>query len=246
MSRGITAEDLYRWKWVSDPQISPDGKRIAYVVKSVDQDAGEYRHAIWVVPTDGQVGDARRFTFGPKNDHTPRWSPDGKWLAFVSDREGPAGKDAKEEKAQGRGKSQIWVVPTDGGEARQLTFLKQGASRPVWSPDSTQIVFSSKMGGDDEDEEEGKKKMPKARHISTLRYKLDGTGWTYDRRTHLFLIAAEGGEPRQLTDGDWDDGDAAWSPDGQYLAFSSDRTEDRWEWEGGDIWVLPVAGGEPY
>ena len=99
MSRGITAEDLYKWKWVSDPQVSPDGTQIAYVVKTVDQDAGEYRHAIWVVPTDGQIGDARRFTFGPKNDHTPRWSPDGKWLAFVSDREGPAGKDAKEEKA---------------------------------------------------------------------------------------------------------------------------------------------------
>ncbi len=246
MSRGITAEDLYRWNWVSDPQISPDGKRIAYVVKTVDQDAGEYRHAIWVVPADGQIGDARRFTFGPKNDHTPRWSPDGKWLAFVSDREGPAGKDAKEEKAQGRGKSQIWLVPTDGGEARQLTFLKHGAGQPVWSPDSRQIVFSSKTGGDDEDEDEGKKKMPKARHIDRLHYRLDGVGWTYEQRTHLFLIDAEGGEPRQLTDGDWDDRHAAWSPDGQSIAFASDRTEDRWEVPAGDIWVLPLAGGEPY
>src|SRR5579885_2871002 len=119
LSRAITAEDVYRWKWVSDPQISPGGSKIAYVVKTIDQEAGEYRHAIWVVPTDGQIGDARRFTYGPKNDHSPRWSPDGQWLAFISDREGEGGKDAKEDKARGKGKPQVWKIPADGGEAQQ-------------------------------------------------------------------------------------------------------------------------------
>ncbi len=247
MSQAITAEDLYKWKWISDPQVSPDGKQIAYVVKTVDQDAGEYRHAIWVVPTDGEIGDARRFTFAPKNDHTPRWSPDGTWLAFVSDREGPGGKESKEDKEKGRGKAQVWLMPTTGGEARQLTYMKHGAGSPVWSPDGRTLAFTAQTGGEDEsDEAEGKKKMPKARHITQLWYKLDGVGWIYERRRHIFLVSAEGGDPRQLTDGDWNDGDVAWSPDGQSIAFSSDRTEDRWEWEGGDIWVQSVVAGDPY
>ncbi len=247
MSRPITAEDLYRWKWVYDPQISPDGKQIAYVVKSVDQDAGEYRHAIWVVPADGTIGDARRFTYGPKNDHSPRWSPDGKWLAFVSDREGPAGKDKKEEKEKGRGKPQIWLMPADGGEAHQLTYMKHGASDPVWSPDGRYLAFTAQTGGEEEeDEAEGKKKTPKARRITQLWYKLDGVGWIYERRRHIFLVGVEGGEPRQLTDGDWNDSDVAWSPDGQAIAFVSDRSEDRWEWPAGQLWVMPVVAGEPY
>ncbi len=246
MSRGITAEDLYRWKWVSDPQISPDGKRIAYVVKTVDQEAGEYRSAIWVVPADGTIGDARRFTFGPKNDRKPRWSPDGKWLAFVSDREGAGGKDAKEDKEKGKGKPQIWLIPADGGEARQLTFMKHGAGDPVWSPDGRYLSFTAQTGGEDEPDEPEGKKTPKARKIDRLWYRLDGVGWTYERRAHIFLISPEGGEPRQLTDGDWDDGDVAWSPDGQFIAFSSDRSEDRWERPAGDIWVVPVVAGEPY
>jgi dipeptidyl aminopeptidase/acylaminoacyl peptidase len=245
MSRGITAEDLYRWKWVSEPQISPDGRRIAYALKTVDQEAGEYRSAIWVVPTDGKIGDARRFTFGPKSDHTPRWSPDGKWLAFVSDREGAGGKDSKEDKEQGRGKPQIWLIPADGGEARQLTFMKHGAGDPVWSPDGRLLAFTAQTGGEDEPEEKEGKKTPRARKIDRLASRLDGTGWIYERRTHIFLIAPDGGEPRQLTDGDWDDGDVAWSPDGQMIAFASDRSEDRWEWPAGDIWVMPVEGGEP-
>jgi dipeptidyl aminopeptidase/acylaminoacyl peptidase len=246
MSRGITAEDLYRWKWVSDPQISPDGKRIAFALKTVDQEAGEYRSAIWVVPTDGNIGDARRFTFGPKSDRSPRWSPDGKWLAFVSDREGAGGKDTKEDKEKGKGKPQIWLIPGDGGEARQLTFMKHGAGDPVWSPDGRYLSFTAQTGGDDEPDEPEGKKTPKARKIDRLWYKLDGVGWIYERRTHIFLISPEGGEPRQLTDGDWDDGDVAWSPDGQFIAFSSDRSEDRWERPAGDIWVVPVVAGEPY
>jgi dipeptidyl aminopeptidase/acylaminoacyl peptidase len=245
MSRPITAEDLYRWKWVNDPQISPDGTRIAYTLKTVDQEAGEYRQAIWVAPTDGTIGDARRFTFGPKNDHTPRWSPDGAWLAFVSDREGAGGKDSKEDKEKGKGKPQIWLIPADGGEARQLTLMKHGAGSPAWSPDGRYLAFTAQIGGEDEPEEPEGKKMPRARKIDRMWYKLDGTGWIYERRTHIFIVAAEGGDPRQLTDGDWDDGDVAWSPDGQMIAFSSDRSDDRWQWPAGDIWVVPAVGGEP-
>jgi dipeptidyl aminopeptidase/acylaminoacyl peptidase len=243
----MSAEDVYRWKWVADPQVSPDGSKIAYVVKTIDQEAGEYRHAIWIVPTSGHIGEARRFTYGPKNDHSPRWSPDGAWLAFISDREGEGGTDSKGDKARGKGKPQLWLIAADGGEAQQLTFLRNGASHPVWSPDGKYLSFTSKTGGEEEpDEGEGKKKMPKARKITRLWYRLDGVGWVYEQRKHIFIVPVEGGEPRQLTDGDWDDDDVAWSPDGQQIAFLSDRSEDRWELPSGDIWVVSVVAGEPY
>ncbi|TMD58610.1 MAG: hypothetical protein E6I93_01070, partial [Chloroflexi bacterium] len=118
--RKITIEDLYKYKPVSSPRISPDGKRVAFVVTTIDERKHEYRSAIWMVSTEG--GEAQRFTAGPANASNPSWSPDGRWLAFVSEREGePAGKDEKEQKKQGKGKPQVWLIPTDGGEARQLT-----------------------------------------------------------------------------------------------------------------------------
>src|SRR5438477_3766742 len=135
--RKITIEDLYKYKPVSSPRISPDGKRVAFVVTTIDERKHEYRSAIWMVSTEG--GEAQRFTAGPANASNPSWSPDGRWLAFVSEREGePAGKDEKEQKEHGKGKSQIWLIPTDGGEARQLTFMQHGASSPVWSPDRSE------------------------------------------------------------------------------------------------------------
>ena len=142
MLRSITIEDLYQFKQVSRPRISPDGQRVAFVVTTIDERKQEYHSSIWIAATDG--GEAKRFTGGASNAHNPNWSPDGQWLAFVTDREGePAVRDQTEQKKQGKAKSQIWLIPTDGGEARQLTFMQHGASNPVWSPDSKQIVFSA-------------------------------------------------------------------------------------------------------
>lgn len=240
--RTITIEDLYNIAAISRPRISPDGQQVAYVVTEIDSHKHEYRSAIWITPTSG--GKARRLTSGPANANNPAWSPDGRWLAFTSERPGEASRAVGEEQRKlGKDKPQIWVLPIDGGEAQQLTFLPHGAGHPVWSPDSRWIAFEAAVGPLDELNDEGKP-FPKVRVIDRLWYRLDGVGYIYERRNHLFLISREGGEPRQLTDGDWDDGDATWSPDGSRLAFTSSRAEDRWRTPAADIYTLTIEDGK--
>jgi dipeptidyl aminopeptidase/acylaminoacyl peptidase len=243
MSRSITIEDLYQFKFLSKPRISPDGERVAFVVTTIDERKYEYRSSIWMVPTAG--GEAKRLTGGTGNAHSPSWSPDGRWLAFVSDREGEIPtRDASEQKEVGKGKAQVWLLPTDGGEAYQLTFMPHGADHPTWSPDSQRLVFSASVGPLDEETEDGKP-LPKARVIDRLFYRLDGVGFIHEHRQHLFLLDVSGGEPQQLTDGDWDDKDAAWSPDGTRIAFTSSRAEDRWRVPAFDLYILSLVNNQP-
>ncbi len=271
--RPITIEDLAAIKLIADPQPSPDGARVAYVVTVADTEEDGYRSQIWIVPADG--GAALRFT-GGRNDAAPRWSPDGRRLAFVSRRDDGTEKGKKEARPQ------VWVLDADGGEAWQLTKVKNGASDPVWSPDGARIAFLSRVGADDEeadaaeadvgrqaraaspgDEQEGegakaerdkKAKKSDVKVITEIRYKADGihhllVGWGYK---HLFVVDVAGGggadgprEARQITDGDWDDGMPAWSPDGRTLAFVSNRTPDRDFNNHVDLWTVPAEGGEP-
>src|SRR4051794_20556893 len=116
---GMVPEDVYELTGVSDPRLSPDGRQVAYAVWRVDRKKNTYRSAIWVVPVDGSK-EPRRVTFGPKADSKPRWSPDGTRLAFVSKRKGDA--------------AQLFVLPLEGGEAQQLTDLKESVDQPAWSP----------------------------------------------------------------------------------------------------------------
>ena len=222
-------EDVYGLTGVADPRISPDGARVAYVVWSIDRETNEYRGTIWVAPMDGSE-EPRPFTAGERRDGMPRWSPDGRLLAFVSNRGG--------EKTP----NNLYVIPAEGGEARQLTDRKEGVDAFAWSPDSTRIAFASRCRDAAYDEEDDKKRAP--RRVTRLFYKLDSVGWTTDRRTHLFVVDVAGGEPRQVTDGDCEDGDPQWTPDGRRIVFTSLRGE-RWDTElVTRMYVVDAEGGD--
>jgi dipeptidyl aminopeptidase/acylaminoacyl peptidase len=229
--RAMTPQDITRIRFGSDPQLSPDGRRVAFVVTMLCEEQDEYLSNIWVVDTTG--GEPRRFTTGPKRDTAPRWSPDGTRLAFVSER-------------VPKQQAQLYVMPADGGEPMRLTDLRNGVVNPVWAPDSTRLAFVSRVGGwqEPEDEAERQKSKP-ARVITSLKYKYNGEGFTYDRRPHIFVVSAEGGSPQQLTDGDFVNADPVWSPDGRTLAFTSARHAERDYDSAADVWLIPATGGEP-
>ncbi|MBA3419452.1 MAG: S9 family peptidase [Geodermatophilaceae bacterium] len=204
--------DLAHLRIPGVPTLSPDANIVVVAVTRLDLDENEYRSQLWRVPTDGKP--PRKLTHGTK-DSEPRISPDGRWLAFLRGVEG--------------GKPQLHVMAMDGGDPRCLTDQPLGAGAPVWSPDSTAIGYVARVP------EEGRygtaekvspdKEAP--RLIRSVKYRIDNLGFTNDRRQHVFVINAvdEDAEPVQITDGDHDHADVAWSPDGGRLAFVSARHE---------------------
>lgn len=202
--------DLQYLEVPSDPQLHPDGRRVAYVVSRPDVDEDRYDRGIHVA--DG--GRSVRFTHGP-TDTSPRWSPDGTWLAFL--RKG-ADKGAR---------AQLMLMPADGGEPRRCTDLPLGVSAIEWAPDSTRLALVAaewlpELADLDEDE---RKRVP--RRVTRLPYRTDGEGWIADRRTHLWLYELEGDDqPRCLTPGDEDQWGPSWQPDGRAIAYLA-RPEDR-------------------
>jgi dipeptidyl aminopeptidase/acylaminoacyl peptidase len=229
--------DLTRIRFVGDPAISPDGLRVAFVVTILSEERDEYLSNIWVVAADG--GEPRRFTTGPGRDTAPRWSPDGHHLAFVSERDPKARRD-------GKPRGQLYVMPAGGGEALRLTDLRHGVSAPAWSPDGTRLVCVSRVGGAEEAEDaEFRDRSRPPREIRSLKYRLNGEGFVYDRRPHLFVVEAAGGPPRQITGGDFIDADPTWSPDGRLIAFTSARHDQRDVDNVADVWVVSPEGGEP-
>lgn len=225
--RPVRPEDFYLLRTVSDPQPSPDGRRIAYVVSWPDKQSDEMRMSIYVAPVDGRRP-PRRFTHG-NHDHSPRWSPDGRYLAFVSNR----GE-----------KNQLFLAPLDGGEARQVTRARFGVGQPAWSPEGRRIAYVARVGNYKEPKERKGAEKAAPRVLRDLRYRLDGIGYFDERRMHIFTVDVETGKETQITDGDWHDDQPAWSPDGRWLAFVSDRERDRHQrhWRT-DVWVTPATGG---
>lgn len=221
--RPIRADDLFLFTLVGDAQVSPDGKEIAHVVKRLDREADDYVSNIYVA-VDGAT---RQFTAGGK-DSAPRWSPDGRWLAFVSGRDDT---------------SQIYLMPAHGGEPLRLTDMPKGAGIPAWSPDSRHIAFAAGVPVSEPPNEEPKNQQ--ARVIERAVYKFDGRGFIDDRRTHIHVVDIESREIRQITHGDFNHTSPSWSPEGTHLAFAANRNED-WDLQAeSDIWIVPCGGGEP-
>jgi dipeptidyl aminopeptidase/acylaminoacyl peptidase len=227
--RPITAEDLAAIVAVDRPRLSPDGQTVAFTRTTIDLEARAYRAAIWTVPYAG--GAARQLTSGTARDRGASWSPDGRWLAFLSDRDDDSG--------------QLFVIPTDGGEARQVTRKLSGIEGVVWSPKSGRLGFVARVRPDGEPSILNGPDPPPLREIRRIKHRFDGKG-LLDGRAHVFVVGLDGEEPRQVTDGDWDDSAPAWSPDGESIAFASNRTADR-DWDdGSDIYVVPSAGGRAH
>ena len=223
--------DLTRVQLVTDPQLAPDGRRVAFVVTTLSEERDEYLANIWVVDVAG--GALRRFTAGPRRDLEPRWSPDGTRLAFLSER---APKD----------KLQLYLMPADGGEPAKLTALDNGVTSVVWSPDGRRLAFLSPVGGEREPEsEEEKRKSRPPRVITSVKYRFNGEGFIYDRRPHVFVVGIDGSAPVQLTDGDFADADPVWAPDGESIVFASARHAERDDDDASDFWRVSAKGGTP-
>jgi len=230
--RRIMPDDLYLLKQLFDCQLSPDGTQVAAVLQQVKRDENKNYSNIVLQPTGG--GPLRQFTRGESSDHNPRFSPDGRYLAFVSSRSE---------------KSQIWLMPTDGGEAWQLTKLEGNAGDIGWSPDSKHIAFTYTPQDAEAVEREklakqGKKhqEQPIVRHITRFRYRLDGMGFYPQGATELRIVDLNGKERTLVADGK-DNGDPSFTPDGKWVVFSSNKSKDPdLEFTRSDLWRLQTDG----
>jgi len=214
-SRPMREDDLLRLEWIADPRISPDGTRIVFTRVTVDTAADNYRTSLWIIAGDGSAAAPRSLT-GGAHDSQPRWSPDGRTLAFVRGSEGKPG--------------QIYLLSMEGGEAFQLTRLAGGAGSPTWSPDGKTIAFTSGTNPAlDSDSTRAKPKHDPGRVVTRPVFRLNGQGFIDpDHPDHLWTIAVAGGTPRQLTTGRFDEGEPRWSHDGRWIYFVSDRRDEPW------------------
>jgi dipeptidyl aminopeptidase/acylaminoacyl peptidase len=235
--RAVTAEDLYDFKVVSCVRISPDGKNILFPSQRVERKTEKKYTNLWILPTT-PGGKARQFTYGNQSDFSPSWSPDASQIAFLSNRS-DSDKPA-----------QLFLIPADGGEARPLTDIKGSIEAFHWSPDGKQllceVVKTDQEELDREADEQKKKLGVVARDYNRVFYKLDGVGYLPHERCHLWLVDAQTGKAKQLTDHPiFDEYSASWSPDCKWIVFLSNHTDDPdFKIEHIDVFVMSAKGGE--
>jgi dipeptidyl aminopeptidase/acylaminoacyl peptidase len=233
--RPIAVRDLFALRDVHDPQISPDGEWVAYSVGSANLDDDKFQERIWMTPAAG--GEAIPLTTEEGSSSHPRWSPDGKFLAFLS--------------ARNEGKTQVWLLNRQGGEAAKLTDTAQDVDDFEWAPDGKRLVLVLRDPAPDELEaakakdksddgaKDKKPKTPKPWVVDRLQFKRDTIGYLDRRRTHLYVFDVAAKSLTQLTSGDFDDDEPAWSPDGTRVAFTSNRSlPDPDRTYNSDIWIV--------
>ena len=231
--RPLTVDELFALKSVSGPILSPDGAQVAYTVRSMDLKKDTSDADIYLIPFAG--GEAVRLTTSPKAETSPRFSPDGKWIAFLSSREGD--------------KSQVFLLSRGGGEASRLTDMKGGVGSFEWSPDSKRLVLVASDPDPDAPDPEAKgddKKTPKPIVTRRIQFKRDYEGYLRELRSHLYVFEVEKKTSVQITSGPYDDEQPAWSPDGKTIAFVSNRTAEPDTNRDSNIYLIaPVAGETP-
>lgn len=217
--RPLEIEDLYRWSLVGNASVSPDGSQIVAEVQTIDKDSDEYRSSLWMIDPDGK--NHRRLTSGKWNDSSPTWSPDGSKIAFVSNR------DDK--------KNQLFVLPVAGGEAMQITKLESGVGQFVWLPDNDRIAFVSRIAPEKESDSDVKV-------IRSARYKFDGMGFLEDKMGQVFIVSTDkpDAEPEQITEGQFNHGAIAISPNGYDLALVANREPNADVSGANDLYLLNV------
>ncbi|MBT4424503.1 S9 family peptidase [Candidatus Bathyarchaeota archaeon] len=221
--RNIEIKDLRKFVFISDPQTSPDGSRVAYVQTSVDYEDDGYIKHIWVHKVAS--GKNIQFTHGKGKHSFPRWSPDGDRLLFLASGRKPESK------------TQLYVIDINGGEAGLVADLETGVSNPKWSPDGKAILFSSRTW---EPEKPGSDVVV----VKRIRFKLNGVGMFAGKRLHLFTVKTRGGKPKQVTKGEYDVAAYSWSPDGKEISYATNLGDDQDTSYIRDIYVVPAKGGE--
>ena len=241
--RAITETDLFKFVWIADPQMSPEGSQVAFVRVTVDQKTDQYETSIWLVPTTG--GSSPRRITGGIRDNSPRWSPDGSRLAFVR----AAEQDGRVQPPQ------IYVMAMAGGEGRAITTLPRGAANPAWSPDGKSIAFTSQTFPEEaepkKDDKAEKPRQSDVRVITRAVYRANGVaGWGYvdaDRPSHIWTVDVDGGaKPKRITSGEFSSGNHKWSRDGKQIFFTADRRPEPYYLpQDNDLYAVSRDGGEP-
>jgi len=237
-NRPLTVDEILKFRRVGDPQLSPDGRTVAYTVSVPDVEANRSRTRIYVVPAAG--GAPKALTDEKTSASSPRWSPDGRRIAYTSG-------------------GQVYTMNASGGDVEKLTNMPLGAADPVWSPDGRMIAYAADVYPECRDmacnrrrAEEVENSKVKAQVADRLLYR-HWTTWKGGTRTHIFVVPSGGGDPRDLTPGDWDAPpfslggmtDYAFSPDSKELAYVRNTDRSEATSTNGDVFVVPVAGGEP-
>ena len=231
--RAITIDDFFEIRDVSQPEISPDGQWIAYAARTRNLKEDKNEQRLWMISTHG--GDALPLSAEGVTSSHVRWTADGKYISFLSARDG--------------GKAQVWLLDRRGGEADRLTDAVQGVDDFEWSPDSTRLVLilrdpkaedleAAKNKEKPAPATPPKPKTPPPFVIDRLQFKRDTVGYLDRRRTHLYVFGVGSKKTTQITSGDFDDNEPAWSPDSKSLAFSSNRSPDPDANYQAHIWVV--------